>query len=386
MKPLALQQEREHKHIVKLILNDLDGFKMNMRATPYSAVDTPSKDMDDISGGVAVDLLSSRDSDQSNGPTPLGPHQRLASTSTLRLHTKPNTTQQQWPGYPSSEDDDLTDSMGSFSLDAASDAGSMVGYAQSDMEPAARYARSGDEDSIIDSSNGATTDGEEEEDDDTSTPPATPAKLWSTKDTSQRLFGKVKPKAIPNWEGINASHRRSKEEDDESNIFRSRFWDPYHTDFRPKFFYRPAEDNKLAPPYECPFEICRRRFDTPKKIGDHMRESHAAQRKLCPLCLKNFDKPSGLVAHFEASSAGAKCAVARSPGYSAVLFEVTGGLLEAEKTADEPVYGYQLTAAGRDGRPRKVKTKDAEQWDSPGNGVKTYSYRAKSPSRPAFKW
>jgi hypothetical protein len=64
-----------------------------------------------------------------------------------------------------------------------------------------------------------------------------------------------------------------------------------------------------------------------------------------------------------------------------VLFEMTGGLVKAHKTLDEPIYGYKLESSIGPARPaQKTKFEDV-QWGAASNGVKDYDYRAVSPTR-----
>ena len=116
-----------------------------------------------------------------------------------------------------------------------------------------------------------------------------------------------------------------------------------------------------------------------------MRESHAAQRNLCPVCCKDFFRLSLLVAHFEASSAGAKCDVARRPGYSVMLFEITGGLIKAEKALEEPIWDHKL-ASGEPIRPAQEAEIQDKQWVGSGVGVKDYNYRIYPPAAPVWKY
>jgi hypothetical protein len=357
IKPMALRQDREHKRMVKLILDDPEGFKRNMMGLPDTTVQPTPKEADSMSGGVTVDLLSQSDYSQISGQPPLSP--QLSSTA--------SQSDVEWPELLSSGVSHLSQSVSNFSIDSADNSELSFDYVENDNE-----------DAISLSSNAATTFSDDGEDDTAQSDPVGP---WSAPNVPQKLFGHFKAKAIANWDAINAAHQRNKEEDDDNNIFVSHFWDPSHTDFKPDFFYCPDSDNDAAPPYRCPFQSCKIRFYTPQKVGDHMRESHAAQRNLCPVCLKDFHKLSALAAHFEASSSGAKCDVARREGYSTVLFELTGGLIEAHKTVEEPIYGYKLESGIGPARPaQKVNTED-DQWASAGAGVKDYDYRAISPTR-----
>ncbi|KAI4728700.1 hypothetical protein E4T49_03429 [Aureobasidium sp. EXF-10728] len=361
IKPMALRQDREHKRMVKLILDDPEGFKRNMRGISDATIQPTPREVDDMSGGVGIDLLSQLASSEISGQPPMSP-QLSAIAGHLEV---------EWPEPLSSDISQLSQSMTNVTLSSIIKS-----------EPPFEYTASDNEDVVSQSSNGVTVCSDEED----KTTPTTPVKAWSTPNVPQKLFGHSKAKAIANWDAINAAHQRHKEEDEDNNIFVSHFWDPTHIDFKPEFFYCPDVTNDEAPPYRCPFESCKRRFFTPQKIGDHMRESHAAQRNLCPVCLKDFQKLSSLVAHFEASSQGAKCDIARRSGYSAVLFEMTGGLIQAYKTMEEPISGYKLQP-GR-GPSRRAQRSDVEdnQWRTTGNGVKDYDYRANSPTRiPIWK-
>ncbi|KAI5251839.1 hypothetical protein E4T42_04018 [Aureobasidium subglaciale] len=369
IQPMALRQDREHKRMIKLILDDPEGFKKNMMTMPYTPDQPPPKDIDDMSGGVTIDLLSQGDFSQGSG------QQTLSPTSSA---TERSPFEDEWPHLPSLDInvDELSRSMRSFAVRSTSEVGSSFNHSESHYE-----------DDIRPASNNATTESDDEDDTPPATPcpatpgPATPGKAWGVPGLSQKLFGQTKKKPILNWDGINAAHRRNKEEDDKDNIFVSHFWDPTHTDFKPEFFYRPDFNDDAIPPYQCPFESCTRRFTTPQKVGDHMRMSHAAQRNKCPMCGKNFEKLSALVAHFEASFSGAKCHVARSGDYHALLYEVTGGLLDAEKEPEQLIYNYR-SEAGEEGPgvAKKINDKDSP-WASEGNGVKDYTYRVNLPTR-----
>ncbi|TIA24357.1 hypothetical protein D6C81_02430 [Aureobasidium pullulans] len=362
IKPMTLRQEREHKHMVKLILDDPEGFKENMITMPYTPLEPPATDSDEMSGGVAVDLLSQSDITQYNGQSPLNPE----TASSVQ-----DSSGVEWPSLPGPDYGQLKQSMKRFSISPVGSAAPPFGHEESDND-----------DTISLSSNAATVNSDDEDG------PVTPTKPWSTKEEVHKLFEHNKPKvkAITNWTGVNAAHQRSKEEDQDSNIFDTHFWDPHHTDFKPEFFYRPVEDEEQhVHPYQCPFESCKRRFDTPQKIGDHMRESHAAQRNLCPVCCKDFFRLSLLVAHFEASSAGAKCDVARRPGYSVMLFEITGGLIKAEKALEEPIWDHKL-ASGEPIRPAQEAEIQDKQWVGSGVGVKDYNYRIYPPAAPVWKY
>jgi hypothetical protein len=357
IRPMALRQDREHKRMVKLILDDPEGFKTNMMGLPDDTVLPTPAESDDMSGGVTVDLLSQSDYSQNSGHPPLS----------LQLSSATSQSEVEWPELLSSSSSQLSQSVSNLSLDSASNSELSFGYAGSDSE----YA-------VSVSSDAATACSDDEADDSVS---ITSGRAWSTPNVPQKLFGRPKTKAIANWDAINAAHQRNKEEDEDNNIFVSHFWDPSHPDFKPDFFYCPENNNKFGPAYRCPFQICKKRFFTPQKVGDHMREAHVAQRNLCPVCLKDFHKLSALVAHFEASSSGAKCDVARREGYGTVLFEMTGGLVKAHKTLDEPVYGYKLESSIGPARPaQKTKFEDV-QWGAAGTGVKDYDYRAVSPTR-----
>lgn len=355
-KPQALRQEREHKRMLKLILADTESFKRNMMGLPYAAAQLTAREVDDMSGGVSIELLSQSDYNQFSGQPPLNP--QMSSTA--------SQSEVEWPEMLGTDVSQLSNSMKNISISSTNDSDLSFGYAESNSE-----------DAMSVSSNAATTDSEDE----AHTASSAPARPWCTPNVPQKLFGRSKAKAIANWDAINASHQRNKEEDDSNNIFTSHFWDPTHTDFKPDFFYCPDITNYAAPPYQCPFESCKRRFITPQEVGDHMRESHAAQRNLCPVCLKDFPKLSSLVAHFEASSSGAKCDVARREGYSDILFEMTGGLIEAHKTSDEPIHGYKLERGNGMVRPAQRSDGEDNHWITPGSGVKAYDYRAKSPTR-----
>ncbi|CAD0090745.1 unnamed protein product [Aureobasidium vineae] len=357
IKPMALRQDREHKRMVKLILDDPEGFKRNMRGISDATIQPTPREVDDMSGGVGIDLLSQTDHSQISGQPPLSP--QLSSTA--------SHSEVEWPELLSSDISHLTKSITNVSPNSTNKSESSFGCIEGDSK-----------DTVSVSSNAPTTCSDDEEDD---TAPAMPVRAWSTPNVTQKLFGHSKAKVIANWDAINAAHQRNKEEDEDNNIFVSHFWDPTHTDFKPDFFHCPDVTNDKAPSYQCPFESCKRRFFNPQEIGNHMRESHAAQRNLCPVCLKDFQKLSSLVAHFEASSQGAKCDVARRSGYSAVLFELTGGLIQACKTLEEPVSGYKLQpGSGHTRGAQRSEVKD-NQWGSAENGVKDYDYRANSPTR-----
>ncbi|KAH0091236.1 hypothetical protein KCU96_g7670, partial [Aureobasidium melanogenum] len=355
-KPLALRQEREHKRMIKLILDDPESFKRNMRGLPNATGQPLPREVDDMSGGVSIELLSQSDHSQFSGQPPLSP--QLSSTA--------NQSEGEWPELLSTDVSQSSQSLKSISISSTDDSDSSFDYAESISE-----------DTIRVSSSAAITDSEDED----SMGPTTLIKPWSIPNVPQKLFERYKAKAIANWDAINASHQRNKEEDDKNNIFTSHFWDPSHTDFQPEFFYCPDVTNDHAPPYQCPFESCKRRFVTPQEVGDHMRESHAAQRNLCPVCLKDFPKLSSLVAHFEASSSGAKCDVARREGYSDILLEMTGGLIQAHKTLDEPIHGYTLEPGSDTAHPAQRSSIEGNQWATEGSGVKDYDYRARSPTR-----
>lgn len=355
-KPQALRQEREHKRMLKLILADPEGFKRNMMGLPNAAEQATAREVDDMSGGVRIELLSQSDYSQFSGQPPLSP--QLSSTA--------SQSEVEWPEVLGTDVSQLSNSMKSISISSTDDSDLSFSYAESISE-----------DAMSVSSNAATTDSEDE----VNTASPAPARPWSTPNVPQKLFGRSKAKAIANWDAINASHQRNKEEDDSNSIFTSHFWDPTHTDFKPDFFYCPDITNYAAPPYQCPFESCKRRFKTPQEVGDHMRESHAAQRNLCSVCLKDFPKLSSLVAHFEASSSGAKCDVARREGYSDILFEMTGGLIEAHKTLDEPIHGYKFEHGSGIARPAQRSNGEDNHWATSGSGVKDYDYRARSPTR-----
>jgi hypothetical protein len=357
IKPMALRQDREHKRMVKLILDDPEGFKRNMMDSSDVTVQPAPRDTDDMSGGVTIDLLSQSDYSQTSGQPPLSP----------QLSSATSQSEVEWPELLSSGASQLSQSVTNLSIGSASNSELSFDYAESNSEDTASV-----------SSNAATTCSDNEED---AMASATPGKPWSAPNVPEKLFGRSKTKVIANWDAINAAHQRNKEEDEDNNIFVSHFWDPSHTDFKPDFFYYPDSTDHTVAPYRCPFENCKRRFYTPQKVGDHMRESHAAQRNLCPVCLKDFHKLSALVAHFEASSSGAKCDVARREGYSTVLFEMTGGLIKAHKTLDEPIYGYKLESGIGRARPAQKTSAEDDQWGAAGNGVKDYDYRAISPTR-----
>lgn len=354
--PQALKQGREHKRMLRLILDDPESFKSNMMGLPNAAGQPMAREIDEMSGGVSIELLSQSDYSQFSSQPPLSPE--LSSTTSQR--------EVEWPGMLSTDVDQSSNSMKSISISSTDDSDLSFSYAES---------ISGDAISV--SSNAATTDS----DDEVSTASDAPVKPPSTPNVPQKVFGCSKAKAIANWDAINASHQRNKEEEDSNNIFTSHFWDPTHTDFKPDFFYCPDITNHAAPPYQCPLESCKRRFITPQEVGDHMRESHAAQRNLCPVCLKDFPKLSSLVAHFEASSSGAKCDVARREGYSDILLEMTGGLIEAHKTLDEPIHGYKMQPGSDTARPTQKSQVEDKHWATAGKGVKDYDYRAKSPTR-----
>ncbi|KAG9690525.1 hypothetical protein KCU95_g6556, partial [Aureobasidium melanogenum] len=354
-RPLALRQEREHKRMIKLILDDPESFKRNMRGLPHTPGQPLPREFDDMSGGVSVELLSQSDRSQFSGQPPLSP----------QLSSNGSQSEDEWPQTLNTDVSQLSNSLESISISSTNSHSSFVS------------AESISEDTISVCSSAAFTDTGDVD----STAPATPVQPWSIPNVPQKLFGRYKAKAIANWDAINASHQRNKEEDDRNNIFISHFWDPSHSDFQPDYFYCPDITNDNAPNYQCPFDSCKRRFDNPQEVGNHMRESHAAQRNLCPVCLKDFPKLSPLVAHFEASSSGAKCDVARREGYSDILEEMTGGLIKAYKTLDEPISGYKLEPGSDTARPARRSSIEDSQWTPAGNGVKDYDYRAVSPTR-----
>jgi hypothetical protein len=358
IKPMSLKHDREHKHMVKLILDDPESFKNNMRSTPYPPIPLRTRDLTSLRGGIGVDLVSHNASSQ------------ISPTSTSTVHSpsaaasEKTPSEAEWPGLPAHGESLLSNSLKSLSIGRANASG---------KAPSTIHNQINDND-VTSLSSDSTTIGCD--DDGSVTPPATPANPWSTNPVSQQLFGSSKAETVSNWDGLSAAHARSKKEDDEYNIFTSHFWDPYHPDFKPHLFYYPSTNKKHAvQPYQCPFETCKNRFATALEVGVHMRDSHAAQRNICPVCMKNFDKLSGLIAHFEASSTGAKCDVARRAGYSEVLFEITGGLIKANEATLEPIYGYKL-------EDDNFRPDPAQKTKTEGNGVKDFDYIASLPARP----
>lgn len=192
-------------------------------------------------------------------------------------------------------------------------------------------------------------------------PPTTES--WLRKITSSEY--KVK-----GWDK-DATRRR---QEDAHHTFPGQIWNPNHANFDPESFYDPIDVD--GPAYMCPISTCLTRYHRPEDVGFHINEKHLDLKRVCPSCNKSFKKLSGLVSHFEDSSAGSRCQVARSPGYETLLEEVTGGLLTVSKATSQPIYGHKLA---NDGDASRQPTVGTPQWESPGSGVKDYVYQAMQP-------
>ncbi|GAB7345675.1 hypothetical protein MBLNU457_3958t2 [Dothideomycetes sp. NU457] len=138
---------------------------------------------------------------------------------------------------------------------------------------------------------------------------------------------------------IGNEHVKSKEEIME-NLLVTRWWDSTSTDYQPDLFFHP-----LIEAYKCPFAGCQVKFLEQVGIDDHLRKAHVLPPITCPCCRRGFDTVQALVSHFEGSSRGAKCAVAKSSKYGKILDEVTGGFLDVEKVTGgvDKLVGYTDT-------------------------------------------
>ena len=173
------------------------------------------------------------------------------------------------------------------------------------------------------------------------------------------------------WGAIQASLERSRLEDRHTNILYSRFWDPYSKDWAPDMFM-----NHLTGRLTCPFQDCGAGYTSKHDIATHLRSRHIEQQKQCKTCYRIFQNLPDLIQHFESSSRGGKCTVARAGNYQKALDEATGGFLTATKVQEEKIWGLQLSQSAVRGQDAAVT------WERP-DGIRSYDYHAQVPARVA---
>lgn len=158
---------------------------------------------------------------------------------------------------------------------------------------------------------------------------------WRTGNASKTLFADSKAPPIErDWAAIQASHDRTKREDEKGNLmFSTSILDPSSADYDAKIF-RTGITGRFC----CPFPECGSEYDIAADISAHLRACHLAVQKTCPLCRKPYRNLTALMQHFESSSRGGKCAISRSSLYKKAIDDATGGFLSATEVAESPVH------------------------------------------------
>lgn len=226
----------------------------------------------------------------------------------------------------------------------------------------------------------ATADTESNANDSVSTSTAkTPlaGSSWTINSTKELFPDAEKTSNVDNnWMAVEAARESSIVENSKTNLFTSRFWDNTHPGYDSDIFRRERRDGTLV--FACPWPTCRNMYSTAGDITTHIRNFHINSPKSCKRCFKKFKGTTALVQHFEASSRGSKCEVAKQSDFNRILDEVTGGVLSVESYYEEKIVGLNMP----DEESGKMDETGLPVWNKP-NGTKNHEFQAELPTRLA---
>ena len=341
---VMFQRSVQHKHVNNEVMKDpvlvQQIFAANELQGPHT--DTPGLIEDRAAaarteeGGVS--LLDQEDEGQSGGYKPLEAEVNLIDMKETAPLTRRNL--ETWPRLPGQEPPQLTESMHSMALTSPTPSISGTEISASEYASGITSRRGGYK--IYTESYPSLSSPQsvafDRDDDDTSSVATTIAAssinhstAWTTGSTSRALFPSAKPTAAAgDWKGILKHLEQEATPSESTNLFRSRWWDPHHTDFAVEKFFNPVIGKFL-----CPFPGCGDSYDVPSDIAGHLQYTHVKTSYRCPLCLKLFKSAHALVSHSESSN---KCKVRNSTMYHKLLNEITGGYLEAKHVKQPKVY------------------------------------------------
>lgn len=198
--------------------------------------------------------------------------------------------------------------------------------------------------------------------------------VWGAEDAIKALLLKSEgaPLVEVNQEAIKVSKRRNAAEDRGTNLFTSRFWDSTSSDYDPTMFISTRLPNLGK--FVCPWPECQAVFEVASEITTHIRNLHTSAPSRCEYCYKTFKNLTAILQHYESSARGGKCQISKMSYFPKLLDEATGGFLSATKVYDEKVWGLQKS--GSEG-------KDVDESDLPVveqiDGVRSHQYEAHLP-------
>ncbi|KAK4633818.1 hypothetical protein CLAFUR0_03718 [Fulvia fulva] len=313
IRPLEFHRHISQKYIVSQVMHAPDKLLKSLAANKTVDDKNPGRigqahrdeDLDpldqDEEGGVS--LLDQADEAQMGGYKPLVPESDL-----IDVHNRggpPSAALERWPRLPGQDLPDLSTSMRGMSI-------------KTPRTPTRRDSILGREKTTV-----------------TASLPAKPI-AWGSK-TSEKLFPYSKePKKqskAADWSGILAQREAQAAAENNTSLWKSRWWDPTSPDYQVEIFY-----NAFEGAYLCPFESCEKdnhRFDSPYDLHVHMAHAHIRQVWGCVACHKRFPSPSSLVAHAESSR---RCYVRDSGKFKQFITDITGGYLKAKEMPVPKIY------------------------------------------------
>ncbi|TKA73067.1 hypothetical protein B0A49_02150 [Cryomyces minteri] len=144
--------------------------------------------------------------------------------------------------------------------------------------------------------------------------------------TSAELFPNAHPTPVTSeWSAQLAAIDEQWKKENDTNIFRVRFWDPTAPDYDPDKFW-----DTVLELYRCPFVDCENVYALPPDLARHLLASHAPPRPRCPTCLRIFRSTTALTAHCEAPTA--RCKIGISQDFDKAVMDFSGGFLETKGT------------------------------------------------------
>ncbi|KAF4553790.1 Hypothetical protein D9617_6g095230 [Elsinoe fawcettii] len=151
--------------------------------------------------------------------------------------------------------------------------------------------------------------------------------------------------AVARTRELNASLARDTSTLNSSNLFTARWYDPNSPSYNPDLFW-----HTILELYKCPFASCGAEFSDQSDMETHLRYTHVISRNKCPTCYKEFTTVAGLVRHFEASVRGSRCWISGTKKFAETLAEVTGGFLDVldvgRRSGENVLAGYVRTREG----------------------------------------
>lgn len=383
--------ERQQKHVVKQIMQAPHLFAENLRINKAFATDNPSPGLikdEELEGQANTGGVSLLDTDEP-GQATAGGVSLQAETNIMDMSVPLSVkreTHETWPKLPSALNNTLNEGIASISIGSRSSSigrttppdrsavtsptGTGLVYTEGYPSLGRTSARTSSSSSTLvnDVNNAASISS--------ASAKATP-KAWSTGATSSALFPNAQPTPSPvDWDAILAAKARNQREDDRTNLFRARFWDPTSDEYDAQRFL-----HSVIGKYMCPFPGCENALDTADEISGHLRYSHGNAQITCPSCKKLFQTTVALVQHIESGMRGSKkCHFARSEDMAKALDEVTGGFLDARYVEGQSrVHGYKTE--GRDGNIKAVKVDD----EFP-HGIMDIKFQAKLPTTSTVRY